>query len=259
MDRKRNSTHTREQLELPLAYRQQQAVGRAYLALEGTLVSYTIKRSLRRRAISILVDEEGVRVGAPWDATHTAIERLLRKHSAWVLRKLQEWQVRRAPPRRWDDGEALMLLGERYTLRLAADAIGVQLRGRDLCVGIGGVRHAPVGRQVHEWLHRQALACFEDRVAHYCKALRIDGCPQVLLSSARTRWGSCHSSGRIHLNWRLVQMPARLLDYVVAHEVAHLMEMNHSPRFWRVVERLVPDYAACRRELRRDAHKYLLV
>ena len=74
------------QLDLPLAYRQQQAIGRAHLALEGTLVTYTIKRSPRRRAISILVDEEGVRVGAPWDATHNAIERLLRTHSAWVLR-----------------------------------------------------------------------------------------------------------------------------------------------------------------------------
>jgi predicted metal-dependent hydrolase len=54
-------------------------------------------------------------------------------------------------------------------------------------------------------------------------------------------------------------MPARLLDYVVAHEVAHLIEMNHSPRFWRIVGRLVPDYAACRRELRHEAHRYLLI
>lgn len=256
MDRKRNSTHTRGQLELPLAFRQQQAIGRAYLTLDGTLVSYTIKRSLKRRAISILVDEEGVRVGAPWVATQAAIERLLRKHSAWVLRKLEEWQVRRAPPRHWTDGEPLVLLGERYTLKLVAQPAGVELRGAHLYVGNGG---GSVGRQVHEWMHAQALACFEERVAHYCRHLRIEPRPQVLLSSARTRWGSCHASGRIHLNWRLLQMPARLLDYVVAHEVAHLIEMNHSRRFWRVVERLVPDYAACRNELRHEAHKYLLV
>src|SRR5919107_2756925 len=106
------------QLDLPLAYRQQQAVGRAYLALEGTLVTYTIKRSLRRRAISILVDEQGLRVGAPWDASHGAIERLLRKHSDWVLRKLEEWQVRRTPVLQWADGERFMLLGEQVTLKL---------------------------------------------------------------------------------------------------------------------------------------------
>jgi predicted metal-dependent hydrolase len=245
------------QLDLPLAYRQQQSVGRAYLALEGTLVSYTIKRSLRRRAISILVDEEGLRVGAPWSAPHNAIERLLRKHSAWVLRKLEEWQVRRAPVRRWADGESLMLLGQAFTLRVVAASGPVTIRGNDLVVGTG--EPLSIARQVHEWMHAQALACFEERVEHYRRTLGIEKVPQVSLSSARTRWGSCHASGRIHLNWRLVQMPAHLLDYVVAHEVAHLLEMNHSPRFWRIVAKLVPDYAACRRELRHEGHRYLLV
>ena len=245
------------QLDLPLAFRQQQAVGRAYLALEGTLVSYTIKRSLRRRAISILVDEEGLRVGAPWTATHTAIERLLRQHSQWVLRKLQEWQVRRAPVRRWTDGESIMLLGTPFTLRIVPEPVAVRLRGEELVVG----SHAELSaaRQVLDWMHGQARACFEDRVEHYRRLLGIERAPEVQLSSARTRWGSCHASGRIHLNWRLVQMPARLLDYVVAHEVAHLIEMNHSPRFWRIVGKLVPDYAARRKELRHEGHRYLLV
>jgi len=247
------------QLDLPLAYRQQQAVGRAHLALEGTLVSYTIRRSPRRRAISILVDEEGVRVGAPWDATHNAIERLLRKHSAWVLRKLEEWQVRRPPPRRWADGESLMLLGSPFTLKLLPEPPGVHLRDSHLCVGLPPRNDGSVARQVQDWLHQQALACFEERVRHYCRILKIEATPKVLLSNARTRWGSCHTSGRIHLNWRLVQMPARLLDYVVAHEVAHLIEMNHSKRFWRIVGKLVPDYAECRKELRREGHRYLLI
>ena len=247
------------QLDLPLAFRQQQAVGRAHLALEGTLVTYTIRRSQRRRAISILVDEEGVRVGAPWDATHGAIERLLRTHSAWILRKLEEWQVRRAPPRRWTDGETLMLLGTPYTLKIAIGGEGVHVQGSSLCVGVQTDTGRSVARRVHDWLHEQALACFEERVSHYRELLGLERTPRVLLSSARTRWGSCHVSGRIHLNWRLIQMPARLLDYVVAHEVSHLVEMNHSPRFWRIVGQLVPDYAAHRKELRHEGHRYLLV
>lgn len=245
------------QLELPLTFRRQQAVGRAYLTLEGTLVSYTIKRSLRRRAISILVDEEGLRVGAPWTATHHSIERLLRKHASWVLKKLEEWQVRKAPLRRWTDGETLMLLGMPFTLRVTAAQHAVTLRGTELHVS--GIQTLSVARQVQDWMHAQALACFRERVEHYRRALAIAQAPEVLLSSARTRWGSCHSSGRIHLNWRLVQMPVRLLDYVVAHEVAHLLEMNHSPRFWRIVGRVVPDYAACRKALRHEAHRYLLI
>ena len=245
------------QLELPLALRQQQVVGRAHLALEGTLVTYTIKRSARRRAISILVDEQGLRVGAPWDATHGAIERLLVKHSAWVLRKLEEWQVRRTPVRRWMDGERLMLLGSPFALKLVPGRDDVYIDGPHLCVGTSDPRMS-VPRQVHEWLHQQALAGFSERVAHYAGRLGLDT-PQVLLSSARTRWGSCHASGRIHLNWRLIQMPPRLLDYVVAHEVAHLVEMNHSRRFWDIVAELVPEHASRRKELRHEAHRYLLV
>ena len=248
-----------DQLDLPLHFRQQQAVGRAHLALEGRLVSYTIKRSARRRAISILVDEEGLRVGAPWEATQSAIERLLRRHAEWVLRKLEEWQVRRAPARRWTDGEPLMLLGESFALKLDPARAAIQLQEAQLIVGTAECGPAAVAKHVHEWLHAQALACFRERVDHYRRLLGVQPCPDVHLSSARTRWGSCHVSGRIHLNWRLIQMPVRILDYVVAHEVAHLIEMNHSQRFWRIVGKLVPDYAARRKELRRDGHRYLLI
>ena len=247
------------QLELPLRHRHVQAVGRAHLALDGKLVAYIIKRSVRRTAISIVVDEEGLRVGAPWDATPNAIERLLQKHGNWVLRKLDEWELKRAPARRWVDGEPLMLMGKSIRLRVVAGAAAICAAGSDLLVAAEAPPSPPVSRQVLEWLHGQALACFRDRAEHFRRALAIERTPHVYLSSARTRWGSCHSSGRIHLNWRLVQMPLRLIDYVVAHEVAHLQEMNHSPRFWRLVARLVPDYTARRDEIRREGHRYLLV
>lgn len=247
-----------EQLELPLSFREQQVVGRAHLALEGTLVTYTIKRSLKRRAISILVDEQGLRVGAPWDATHGAIERLLRKHSGWVLRKLEEWQNRRTRVPRWTDGEPFMLLGRPLSLKLEPHGTSVYVAGSYLCVGTAGTA-VSVSCEVEAWLRERALQCFRERVAHYAGLLAIEPMPSVLLSNARTRWGSCHANGRIHLNWRLVQMPIELLDYVVAHEVAHLMEMNHSPRFWNIVEQLVPNHALRRKELRQDGYRYLVV
>ena len=265
MDRERNgaprgslSRAETGQLDLPLRYRQMQAVGRAHLALDGKLVTYVIKRSARRTAISIVVDEEGLRVGAPWDATQTAIERLLRKHANWVLRKIDEWQVKRGPARRWSDGEVLMLLGHPFELRLSTRATLPRIDGRTLVVPLRE-SGAAVARDVGEWLRDQALKCFVERVEHFRKRIGIETAPQVRLSSARSRWGSCHVSGRIHLNWRLVQMPVPLVDYVVAHEVAHLLEMNHSQRFWRIVGRVVPDYEERRRQIRREGHRYLLV
>ena len=77
--------------------------------------------------------------------------------------------------------------------------------------------------------------------------------PAVGLSNARTRWGSCSSLSGIRLHWRLIHLPLPLIDYVVAHEVAHLVEMNHSPRFWSVVESLYPGHVAARKALRQAA------
>jgi predicted metal-dependent hydrolase len=248
-----------DQLELPLNFRQQQSTGRAHLALEGKLVSYTIKRSLRRRAISILIDEQGLRIGAPWDATQGSIERLLRKHTSWVLRKLDQWTVQRTHTPRWRDGESVMLLGQPFSLKLIPDAARIGIQGSTLVVASSGDSEQAVASAVHQWLHEQALLCFEERVAHYCRLISVKIAPKVFLSNARSRWGSCHTSGRIRLNWRLIQMPAHLVDYVVAHEVAHLVEMNHSDRFWRVVGEVMPDYAARRKQLRREGHRYLVV
>jgi predicted metal-dependent hydrolase len=248
------------QLDLPLRFRQQEPVARAHLALEGRLVSYTIKRSVRRRAIAILVDEEGLRVGAPWHATQSAIDRLLRAHAAWVLKKLDEWHVQRLPGDALADGARVMLLGQPFTLKIAPDEPHILLRGAELLVGTACLdTNAALARHIHEWLRHQALRCFEERVAYYRGLLAIGSEPRVFLSSARTRWGSCHVSARIHLNWRLVQMPPRLIDYVVAHEVAHLVEMNHSKRFWSAVGSVMPDYAVRRKELRREGHRYLLI
>lgn len=88
-----------------------------------------------------------------------------------------------------------------------------------------------------------------ERVALYADKLGVP-LPKVKLSNARTRWGSCSSHGTVCLNWRLIQLPPALLDYVVAHELSHLIEMNHSPAFWKVVERIYPDYRQAQRDLK---------
>lgn len=226
--------------------------------LGGTCVTYAVKRRRRRGAITLTIDENGLRIGAPWRASHDAIETLLRQHAAWILKKLAEWQLRRAPPLHWRDGESLMLLGEPLRLTLLADRQPISAdRGR-LVVGNTLATPQAVAQAVTGWLRQQALSCFRQRIAHFHPLIGV-AAPEVHLSNARSRWGSCHSNGRIRLNWRLIQMPMRLVDYVVAHELAHLREMNHSPRFWQTVAHMVPDHAARRTEMRIGGHRYLLV
>ena len=167
------------------------------------------------------------------------------RHSRWVLRKLAEWNERRPPPRRWCDGETLMLLGSALTLRLGDAHVSQPVNVVEERDHRHGERRSSRADRVCAYKtgpREQALVLLHDACASFPADpwyVTADLRP-VHLSNARTRWGSCHASGRIHLNWRLVQMPLHLIDYVVAHEVAHLLEMNHSQRFWRTVARMVP-------------------
>ncbi len=243
----------------PSGFSKNKALPVVHTRLEGKLVSYTLKKSRRRRSIALTIDEQGLRVSAPWEAGTGAIEAMLHKHAAWVLGKLAEWGQRRPPPRLWRDGEILMLLGQPLQLRLAAGRLAIRLEGNHVIAGSASAQDADEMRKtVTGWLKQQALQCFRERVAYFHPLLKVSE-PEIRLSNARTRWGSCHINGRICLNWRLIQMPLRLVDYVVAHELAHLVEMNHSPRFWKTVSRIVPDYEARRAEIRAESHRYMLV
>lgn len=233
-------------------------VSRHELLIEGLAVAYAVKRSARRRAITLRIDADGLRVGAPWRASQRHIETLLAGHARWIKRKLAEWRARRPPPQAWYSGARIMVLGAAVTLVCDPAQTAVARAADKLLLPLHPlVDPATLQAQVVAWLRSAALARFEQRAAYYAPALAVD-MPAIHLSNARTRWGTCHADGRVHLNWRLIQMPAALLDYVVVHELAHLREPNHSRRFWRTVERVLPDYAERRRALRRDGYRYLV-
>ena len=106
-----------------------------------------------------------------------------------------------------------------------------------------------IERIVMEWYYKQAYVCFSERIKFFSKKLGVPH-PKLRLSNAKTQWGSCDVRGIVHLNWRLIQLPISLVDYVIAHELSHLIEMNHSLAFWRTVESICPNYLAIRNELK---------
>jgi predicted metal-dependent hydrolase len=227
------------------------------IELDGRRISYTLQRTRRRRTISLLIDERGLRVAAPLKAPQRAIDDLLRLHATWVIRKFHDWQQKRPPPRSWVAGEQIMLYGAPVTLEARAGIVLPQLE-QDRLLFNSQLAPAVIESGVRNWLKQQALACFTRCCRDYSAQLALPA-PAVRLSNARTRWGSCHAHGRISMNWRLVQGPMAWIAYVAAHEVAHLRQMNHSPAFWHTVAALVPDYAVRRAALRREAHRYLLL
>lgn len=217
------------------------------VVLADRVVPYVLRRG-RRRTIGLTIDHRGLRVGAPPRTTLGEIESMIRSHAAWVLEKLDHWRMQTPPDAQpVVDGMPVPILGGAVTLRLVAGRPRAEWGGSQLQLSV------PSGWQPLPLLERALKARAQDlflpRVADACARLGVAR-PAVALSSARTRWGSCSRLSGIRLNWRLIHFPLPVIDYVIAHEVAHLREMNHSPRFWVQVELLCPDYRVQRRHLR---------
>ncbi|MBI2308885.1 MAG: M48 family metallopeptidase [Rhodocyclales bacterium] len=220
------------------------------ITLGDRIVPYLLRRGTRR-TIGLSIDHRGLRVGAPRRTSLAEVEALIRRHGEWVVEKLDEWRTRRRPePLTIADGVCLPYLGRELEVRLAVGA-NRAVWGMDtltLCLRPGALP----GAQLERALREQARELFALRLAHYAPVLGVD-VPPLALSSARTRWGSCSRKSGIRLNWRLIHFPETIIDYVVVHELAHLRQMNHSPRFWSLVEVGYPDYRAARVELQRLA------
>jgi predicted metal-dependent hydrolase len=225
--------------------------------LNGREVAFLLRRKSGRRGIGLKIDEKGLVVSAPLSVSKKKIHDAVREHTGWILLKMDVWQARRVPPPKWEEGEKLPYLGGDIILQINPQQV-IKTRSGLEQVGFSfddttPVMQLPKSKQpVHvrvvKWYKQQALPHFAARVDYYAQQLGVP-MPRVMLSSANTRWGSCSHKGEIRLSWRLLKAPPHLIDYVVAHEVAHLKEMNHSPAFWQTVATLYPDYIQARKEL----------
>jgi predicted metal-dependent hydrolase len=215
----------------------------------------------KRRSIGFMIGDEGLRVTAPRWVNLSDIDAAVTEKSAWILAKLAVWRERREQialtHTRWEDGGEFPYLGKRLVLRLAAHR----------STGVDGIQDAPeegeilwlalpadastsrVRDTVQAWLQGQAKRLIGARLDDFLArtGLKI---AKWRLSSASSRWGSCTSTGNIMLSWRLMHFPIDVIDYVIAHELAHLREMNHSPRFWAQVSQLLPGFESARDVLR---------
>jgi predicted metal-dependent hydrolase len=235
------------------------------IRLDQHLVAYALKR-VRRRSIGFIVAAEGLSVNAPKWVSVGDIETALREKAAWVLRKLREQRERERRRHEaridWKDGASLPFLGETVILVLDPRATGAVLNSAaDALPGVPrltlhiGLPQTATAEQIRDavqsWLQRQAKRIFEERCRHFAAQLGVS-VTRLSLSSASTRWGSASADGSIRLHWRLVHLAMPTIDYVVAHELAHLRHMDHSPRFWDVVRSVIPDLERARGRLKDD-------
>jgi predicted metal-dependent hydrolase len=232
--------------------------GARRLAIGPEPIHYTLRRA-RRRSIGFTVDDRGLTVAAPRWVSLADIEAAITEKQRWIRRKLaewREWQARQPLQRvHFGDGGSLLLLGRPVTLRLRPDADGTVLvddaAGAELRLALPPLAgESQVRDAVLAWLKAEARRVLDSRLR--LLAGRQDVQPRSWsLSSARSQWGACTHDGHIRLNWRLVHFSLAVIDYVVAHELAHLRQMDHGPRFWQAVGHLLPGFEAARDEVKK--------
>jgi len=226
------------------------------------LGSHTVQYALRhsaRRSYGFTIDDDGLRVTAPRRSSQADIDSAIRAKGRWILTKLFERSDRREQregraPVEWVDGALLPYLGSHLVLRLRPAERSHCLHDpetRTLDVGVTpGLSEWQLRERVKRWFQDEAKRLFGERLDLYAPRVGVRYSAYAI-SSAGTRWGSCTVTGNIRLNWKLVHYPLALLDYVVVHELAHLREMNHSPRFWAVVGEVFPDYDGAKTALKK--------
>lgn len=234
------------------------------LTLGAKTLHYRLKRS-SRRSIGFTIDGTGLTITAPRWVTLADIEAAIAGKERWIFAKLSEWQTRteqRALPQvDWKDGAEVPYLGKPVSVTLAAPHGTLAFDEAARALALPLPLHADpqqIKDRVQGWLQNEAKRLFGERLEVYADKLGVTY-RAYALSSAATRWGSCSSDGRIRLNWRLIHFPLSVIDYVVAHELSHLREMNHSPRFWQTVESIFPEFREAREALRQHPPELLPV
>lgn len=239
--------------------------GNRRIHLNEHVLDYTLQRS-KRRSIGFMIDDNGLRITAPKWVTLAEIEHAIRGKQRWIFTKLVERRERSArrlqPQTQWQDGGLLPYLGSDITLRIRAtqqDGIAYDASARELTISLpADAEEQQLKDRVQGWLQLEAKRVFAERLPVYADLLGVRY-RAFALSSAMTQWGSCTAAGKVRLNWRLIHFSQPVIDYVIAHELSHLREMNHSPRFWATVQSVFPEFQEARRILRERAPETLPV
>jgi predicted metal-dependent hydrolase len=221
----------------------------AELRVGERTVELRLVRHRRARRYILRVGPDGTaRVTIPPRGSIAEAQQFVARNLAWLETQFQRQATHPGRPMAWTLGTEILLRGERVRLEAGVEAPTAQVRFGSEILRVtdptGDLRSA-----VHRHLWRLAARELPARLLELAAAQQLS-VRRVTVRNQRSRWGSCSRSGTISLNWRLVQTPPAVRDYILLHELMHLREMNHSPRFWREVERVCPDHAAARRWLR---------
>lgn len=235
----------------------------ATVKLAGRTVPCTVRRSKRARNLRLQVSlENGLEVIVPQRFDLSGLEKVLQEKESWILAKLDHFAsfAEERCRGRENTDPPVLYRGREYRVEIVANggtAPRVLVEEDRLVVFLPPGSEAKAGAVLEKWFRSMARLLVNQRLRVINADLKLTF-NRVFIKGQKTRWGSCSRQGNLNFNWRLVMAPLPVLDYVVAHELLHLLEPNHSKRFWTLVERVCPDYKAHRAWLRKNGHRLTL-
>lgn len=206
-------------------------------------------KSPRRKTMTLQVSRTGeIIVRTPVNVSEEIIRRFIEKHENWIRQKVNA--ARQNPVPQFKEDELFYYLGEQYPLRFGDS--GSHSIKFDNAFIIAEELQEKAEELLLTWFQRQALKYLNQRTPELAAGHGLKY-RKLRLNDASTNWGSCSSLGYLNFNWRLIQCPPPVIDYIIVHELAHLTEMNHSSRFWELVEQMYPEYKQYKSWLRRNS------
>lgn len=228
------------------------------VAYGDEVITFSLRRQAARTVTRIAIHVEpdsSVLVDAPESAALADVLAAVKKRARWISQHVGAAKARLAHvlPREYVSGESLHYLGRRYRLKLIIDPQAravARMRGAFIVVTAPSEASETVKMSLDTWYRQRARAIFAERLAAVAAPLRwVKHLPPTRLQFMRVQWGSCSPSGRITLNPVLVQAPRECIDYVLLHELCHLLHHNHSPQFYKSLDRHMPRWRAVKEKL----------
>ena len=222
------------------------------------MVPYILKRSRRKSVALVISPQAELVIKVPMRFSLGEIPHLLEKHQSWIESHIarQVQKVEENPKKNFETGNRFYFQGDIVELSIDPTATRVRLGGSQLLCPSVSLRLRK--KLIKQWYADQTAAITLESVNNFKSSVSFWP-KSVAVTHASRQWGSCTRDGKIHFSWRLSMAPLAVVEYVVAHELAHLQEHNHGSRFWKLVASICPEFAVNRADLRKKGHLYNLV
>ena len=222
---------------------------------------FEIIRTDRVKSASIDVEDNLVKVTIPKNLSDERIETLIKGRTLWIKQKLAlQASAIVTKPKEYVDGEAFAYLGRNYRLKCTEGIVeSVKLKSGYLNVTTKKSKRNSkhLKASIEQWYRTKALGRLIEKTKRYATILKVEP-TSINLKDYKAMWGSCSPKGVISYNWIIILAPHKIVDYIVVHELCHLIEPNHSPRYWRQVRSVIPDYKNSKEWLKNNSNTLLI-